>query len=343
MERVATSDKRQGTNNQRQGTRTMGQGIRPCLLSLACLPKPRCRQVSRLFFVLLVSCLLSLVALPVHAGFGISPPSIKETRLVPGSRITRTVYLIQGNPEKAVAMDVAVESKDIKDWISFDPTGSFTIPAGVQQFPLKVTVTVPKDAELGIYKAFIRPSTNPENAKAAGGVAISLGGRIDVELTVGDDVYESFTITNIDIEHIRAGENPKVNIEVENTGNVPTGPSAASFELFNKFGDIRLAYGDVDIEEEVPSFTKRGMEIEFPLSVRLAEGEYWGNVKIYDDTGSRVKELKKPFMVKEGIGFSGFMAGVGGTGLRIGLWTLGGLFVLVIFFFLWRRLRRRRK
>src|SRR3989338_4700146 len=121
-----------------------------------------------------------------QAGFGVSPPSIKETRLVPGSRITRTIYLIQGNPEKDVSMDVAVESKDIKDWLSFEPAGSFTIPAGVQQFPLKVTVVVPEDAELGIYKAFIRPSTNPENAKS--GVAISLGGRIDVELTVGNDV-----------------------------------------------------------------------------------------------------------------------------------------------------------
>src|SRR3989344_7283974 len=241
MERVATSDKRQGTNNQRQGTRNMGQEIRPCLLSLACLPKPRCRQVSRLFFVLLVSCLLSLVALPVHAGFGVSPPSIKETRLVPGSRITRTVYLIQGNPEKDVSMDVAIESKDIKDWLSFEPAGSFIIPAGVQQFPLKITVAVPPDAELGIYKAFVRPSTNPENAET--GVAISLGGRIDVELTVGDDVFESFTVTNINIEHIRAGEKPKVEIEVENAGNVPTGPSAASFELFNTFGDIRLSYG----------------------------------------------------------------------------------------------------
>src|SRR3989338_2379254 len=210
-----------------------------------------------------------------EAGFGVSPPSIKETRLVPGSRVTRTVYLIQGNPEKEVAMDVAVESKDIKSWISFEPAGSFTIPVGVQQFPLHVIIQVPKDAELGIYRAFIRPNTNPENAKT--GVAISLGGRIDVDLTVGDDVFESFTITNINIEHIRAGEKPKVEIEVENTGNVPTGPSAASFELFNKFGDIRLAYGDVEIKEEIASFANRGLTIEFPLSVRLAEGGYWGN------------------------------------------------------------------
>ncbi|MBI1998885.1 MAG: hypothetical protein HYS73_00940 [Parcubacteria group bacterium] len=300
----------------------------------------RCNSFSHSLLFVLLFVAISVFPAVVEAGFGISPPSIKETRLVPGSRITRTVYLIQGNPEKAVSMDVSVESRDIKDWISFDPAGSFTIPAGVQQFPLKITIDVPKDAEIGIYKAFIRPSTNPEKAKE--GVAISLGGRIDVELTVGNDVYESFTITNIDIEHIRAGEKPKVNIEVENTGNVPTGPSAASFELFNKFGDIRLAYGDVDIVEEVPSFTKQGLTIEFPLSVRLAEGEYWGNVKIYDDTGGRVKELKKPFMVKEGVGFAGFMAGVGGTtGVRIGLWALGGLFVLVIFWFLLRRRKRR--
>ncbi|OGZ12621.1 MAG: hypothetical protein A3D67_04430 [Candidatus Lloydbacteria bacterium RIFCSPHIGHO2_02_FULL_51_22] len=292
-------------------------------------------------FVLFIFVAISVFPAVGEAGFGVSPPSIKETRLVPGSRVTRTIYLIQGNPEKEVAMDVAVESKDIKDWLSFEPAGSFTIPAGVQQFPLKVTVVVPEDAELGIYKAFIRPSTNPENAKS--GVAISLGGRIDVELTVGNDVFESFTITNINIEHIRAGEKPKVEIEVENTGNVPTGPSAASFELFNKFGDIRLAYGDVEIKEEIASFAKRGLTIEFPLSVRLAEGGYWGNVKIYDDTGRSIKELRKPFTVKEGIGFTGFMAGVGFTGMmKTGLWALGGFFVLFIFFLLFRKRRRRK-
>jgi len=294
-------------------------------------------------FKIIAILLFVLAALPAHAGFGVSPPSIKETRLVPGSRITRTIYLIQGDPLYDVGIGVIVESKDIKDWISFDPGETFIVPKGVQQFPLKVTIQVPKDAEMGIYKAFVRTSTVPQKAEGATSVAISLGGRIDVELTVGNDVYESFTITNINIEHIRAGESPKVEIEVDNTGNVPTGPSAASFELFNKFGNIRLAYGQIEITKKVPSFTREGMSVEFPLEVRLAEGEYWGNVIIYDDTNRVVKELRKVFIVKKGVGFSGFMAGVGGAGLKIGLWVLGGFFVLVIFFFLWRRLRRRKR
>ena len=60
-----------------------------------------------LVFVLLF---VAISVLPVvgNAGFGVSPPSIKETRLVPGSRITRTIYLIQGNPGKGISMDVAV-------------------------------------------------------------------------------------------------------------------------------------------------------------------------------------------------------------------------------------------
>lgn len=287
--------------------------------------------------------LFALTGVVAYAGFGISPPSIKETKLVPGSRIARTIYLVQGNPEYDVPVTVAIESKDMKDWISFDPSASFTIPQGVQQFPLKVTIQVPKTAELGIYKAFIRTATTPPKAEGASSVAISLGGRIDVELTVGDDVYEAFSITNINIEHIRAGESPKVEIEVDNTGNIPAGPAAASFELYNKFGNIRLAYGEQEITEEVPSFTKQGITIEFPLSVRLAEGEYWGNVIIYDDRNSAVKTLRKPFMVKEGVGFAGFMAGAGVAGtVKTGLWVLGGLFVLIIFWLLLRRRKRRK-
>lgn len=292
--------------------------------------------------IALVACLMLLAALPVYAGFGISPPSIKENKLVPGSSITRIISLIQGDPVYDVGIGVIVESKDMKEWISFDQGEKFTIPKGVQQFPLKVTIQVPKNAELGIYKAFIRTATTPPKAEGAASVAISLGGRIDVELTVGNDVYEAFSITNINIEHIRAGESPKVEIEVDNTGNVPAGPVAASFELYNKFGNIRLAYGEKEITEEVPSFTKQGMTIEFPLEVRLAQGEYWGNVIIYDDRNSAVKTLRKPFMVKEGVGFAGFMAGAGFAGvMKAGLWTLGGLFVLVIFFLLLRRKKRR--
>jgi uncharacterized protein YaiE (UPF0345 family) len=240
---------------------------------------------------------LALLALPqgAFAGFGVSPGIIEEDRLVPGTVLERTIYLVQGNQTQDIAIEASVESKDIKDWITFKSGNTFTIPANQQQFPLDVVITVPEDAELGAYEAFIRVSTIP--LKEAGSqITIALGGKVSVRLNVGDDVVSDFDVKSLDILDVKEGEKPKVSVVVTNTGNVPVAPENASFELFNKYGEIRLAYGESDLFTKVPAFSEGESVLEFPLDVKLGVGEYWGHVRIYDD-GKVVKELRTVFNV----------------------------------------------
>lgn len=240
---------------------------------------------------------LALIALPqgAFAGFGVSPGIIEEDRLVPGTVLERTIYLVQGNQTQDIAIEAVVESKDIADWITFKGGTTFTIPANQQQFPLNVVITVPEDAELGVYEAFIRVSTLP--VKEAGSqITIALGGKVSVRLNVGDDVVSDFDVKSLDILDIKEGEKPKVSIITINTGNVPVAPENASFELFNKYGEIRLAYGESDKFTKVPAFSEGTSVLEFPLDVKLGVGEYWGHVRIYDD-GKVVKELRTVFNV----------------------------------------------
>ena len=277
------------------------------------------------------------------AGFGISPPSVQNARLVPGSSFERTIYLVQGNPTKPLDISVTIDSKNMGKWISFEPKIPFTIPAGVQQFPLKIHIAVPKDAVLGIYKAFVRIQTEPEKAKKAGGVAIALGGRIDIELTVGDDIVESFEITNISINDVYEGDNPSVSLTLNNTGNVPASLASASFELYNKFGNIRLGYGEVSSFEEVPAFSEKNIKIEFPIGVHLAMGEYWGTAIIYNDENRAIKEVRSVFNVRKG----GLLAAVGSlTGsLWVQLFIAAVVLILlaVVFYIIKRRRRKARK
>lgn len=248
----------------------------------------------------LVSLLIFFAGMRIAlAGFGISPPAIKEDRLVKGSRLEKTIYLVQGDPKEDVSMGVIVDSPNISDWISFKQGKEFIIPKGVQQFPLDVIINVPKDAPLDIYKAFIRISTKPEELKEAGRVAIALGGRVDVQLTVGEGIIYDYVVAGIQIFDVKEGKSPKVSIDVENRGNVPAGPSNASFELFNKFGNIRLAYAEASGFERIEPFSTGESTIEFPIDIRLAVGEYWGNVKIYDDKGVVIKELRTVFNVNK--------------------------------------------
>lgn len=275
-----------------------------------------------------------------YAGFGISPPSITENRLVAGSVLKRTIYLVQGNAPADVNISLVTDSKNIKEWLSFSPGEAFTIPAGVQQFPLKVTVSVPKNAAMGVYKAYVRLTAAPPMADSSGEVAIALGGRIDITLTVGNEVFESYEITGIEIRDITTNQRPTVLFSVNNTGNVPSGPHSASFELFNKFGNIRLGYGESDITDTVPPFSEGGMTVTFPIDVRLAEGSYYGRALIYADDQRVVKETRTTFRVKKG-GFSGLLAAAGGIGVPLASGVIGGLAILVFIVLLVRRKRRR--
>lgn len=276
----------------------------------------------------------------VLAGFGVSPSRIEEDKLVPGSSFARTIYLVQGDPRRDVPIELNVDSETMKDWISFAPSGEILIPAGVQQFPLDIQVRVPRNAELGVYKAFVRINTVPERLSGDGQVAIALGGRVEMELTVGDDVFLEYEVKSIEIEDIAEGEPLSAVVRVANTGNVPTKPSAATFELFNKFGDIRLAYAQVEAFEPVDSFSESTQRLSFPIDIRLAVGEYWGHVKIYNEDDVVIKELRTVFNVHERGAFA-TAAALGGKASGL----FGGIAgaIIIALFVLWVLFARRKK
>lgn len=249
-----------------------------------------------------VTALFFCVPLFVSAGFGVSPGSIVEERAVPGASFTRVIYLVQGNPTVPAQINIEVESRDIKEWITFSSGTTLTIPTGVQQFPLPVTITIPSDAPFGIYSAFIRVTTVPDLAQGSGAVAVALGGRVDVEVTVGNDIVEAFDIKTISIPDITEREVPHLLVTVANTGNVAAIPDSASFELFDKFGNIRLGFASVSFDtfEKTPAFSEKQYRVEFPMNIVLARGEYWGHARVYEDDGTVMRELKTPFNVYEG-------------------------------------------
>lgn len=275
----------------------------------------------------------------VSAGFGVSPPFIIEDRLVPGSSFERKISLVQGNPERNLPASVSVESDEIKNWISFPNGAEFVIPVGVQQYPLLIRTEVPENAELGVYKAFVRISTVPEKADEGGEIAIALGGLIEVELTVGDDIIVDYEIVRVEILDIKEGDSPQASIRIRNNGNAPIAPDSASFELFDKYGNTRLAFGASrkDTFQRVPAFSEDEIVVSFPIDVRLAIGEYWGHVKVYNDKGEVLGQVRNIFDVKE----KTFVE-------KYGLWlgSIGGIIFLALLAFtvyvLVLRLRNRR-
>jgi len=259
-------------------------------------------HVKKINFLFIIGAFISACVLPhsAQAGFGVSPGMVSEQNLVPGARLERTIYLVQadnGQPLEATAVVDDGSQKELKDWISFIPGSSFTIPGGVQQFPLKIVITVPNDAELGKYAGSVTINTVPP--KSGEQITIALAARVNLDLSIGDNVISDFSVRSIKILDVVEAQNPKVVFDITNTGNVSVAPDGASFELLNKYGDIRLGYADGDFTEKVPSFSDKKVMVDFPVDFRLSEGEYWGYVKVYKQ-GKVVAEMKTIFNVTPG-------------------------------------------
>lgn len=253
-----------------------------------------------IFATLFLSLCTGIFLSPRNAeAFGISPPFINADRLVPGVKYETTIFLVQGSPEKDTRIQLAFEVPEkIKAWISTDQGEEFVIPAGVRQFPMKVTIAVPQDTDLGFYQGQIRVRTVPDAVEGAQ-VTVAVGAVIDVNLTVGDNVIADYVIRNLDILDIREGEPPQITITIENIGNVPIAPDQATFDLYDKFGDVRIGFAQTEELEETPAFETKTFIVEFPLNIRLGIGEYWADARIYRG-GEVAKSLKTVFNVTEG-------------------------------------------
>ncbi len=285
-------------------------------------------------FVLLCLFLPSLTL----AGFGISPPQIIENNAVPGATFERAIYLVQGNPTDPVTVEVAVDGNEMKDWFSFPDGNTFTIPAGVQQYSFNVTTHIPEDISLGVYKGYIRINTVPDKAEEAGQVAVSIGARIDVSITVGDNVVENYNISYIDILDTFSQDALKAEMVIKNTGNVDAGPKGASFELYDKFNSVRLAFVQTDIADKAPAFGEKNISLYFPIDIALAPGEYWGLVKVFDDNNQVVKEVQTIFQVQPKQAAQAIAAQVP-LGALVGVSVVALMLILSLFIF--RRLRRK--
>ncbi len=244
----------------------------------------------------LVVIALSLLTPSVVGAFGVSPPFITVHKLVAGSRYETIITLVQGQPDVDLEVKAVFDVPEkIREWFSVDKGYQFIIPAGVQQFPIQVVIQVPKDTGLGIYNGHLRINTVPQR-KEGEQIAISVGARIDINITVGDDIVVDFSVKKIDISDIRENESPQIVVTIENTGNVPITPDRATFDLLDKYGEVRLGFAQTEDLPETPAFETKTFLVAFPIDIKLGVGEYWGEARLYRG-GTIIGDVKTIFNV----------------------------------------------
>jgi hypothetical protein len=214
------------------------------------------------------------------AGFGVSPPSLSNKNLVPGSFYEQDIYLVQSQPDQDLNAVIKIDAGQINDWIKIENGNTFVIPKGTQQFPMKVSVSVPADAELGVYKGTITVSTSPVSGEK-NGVSVVLGASISINLNVGEIKVSDFSIKNFQIPDVAKGSPIKFTIKVENSGNIDNGPTKVGLTFFDQYHSKQLGEFEKEVTEKVKSFQTKDISVEFPNN--LETGSYWADVKIYNN------------------------------------------------------------
>jgi hypothetical protein len=242
---------------------------------------------------LLIFCLLFFMLSTelVRAGFGITPPYVRNTSLIRNSTYEQQILLVRGNPDVPLKAQITIDAPEIADWLEIVEGNPITLPRGVQKVPMTVRVTVPKNAEFKEYRGVIRIKTVPDdNQVAAGSVSISLGAQVEISLNVIDKKIEDFRVRKIGLNAPSEGRKlawlyfpGKIDFSmlIENTGNVNIAPSKVEFRIFDFAGKVLLEETKNlgKIKKIAPYATE---EIIAEIPTRLPAGNYLARYRIYN-------------------------------------------------------------
>ncbi len=237
-------------------------------------------------FVLFLSCVLE-----AQAGFGISPPYLKSDQLIPGTQYSQSISLLRSSAEDDLVANITVNAPDIESWISIDKGFTFDLPAGQLRVPMNVTIDVPADAPLGDYQGYLSVRISPKT-KSGGGVAVALGARIDIDLTLTKDTFPDFKVLTIQIPDFEELTPPwswrffrwffyriEMNMKIENTGNVDTAPTKVTMEVYDLTEKNLLETLSDTSFKKIKAYQTGTINASFPT--QLGEGQYWGKIKVY--------------------------------------------------------------
>ncbi|MFM2374828.1 MAG: hypothetical protein RLZZ234_823 [Candidatus Parcubacteria bacterium] len=226
-----------------------------------------------------------------HAGFGITPPYVRNASLIRNASYEQQILLVRSDPTVPLKADITIDVPGINDWFTIKEGPSFILPNGEDKVPMTVVVTVPDNAPYKTYTGSIRVKTGAPDGQVAGGaVSISLGAQIDVEITVIDKQIKDFRIRKIGLSDLNEGHKlgwlyfpGKMQFEmlVENIGNVKIAPSKVLFRVYDPSGQILLEESThTNNIAKVKPFEQQSVLAELPT--RLPKGAYLTRYQIWN-------------------------------------------------------------
>ena len=255
------------------------------------------KRKGRLFIVFTFVAFLALEVNIAMAGFGITPPYVRNTSLTRNSVYEQQILLVRSDPTNEQKAEVTIDAPDLEGWLEIVEGDEILLPSGVQKVPMTVRVSVPADAEFVDYGGAIRIRTVPsDGAVTQGAVNISLGARVDINLSVIDKKIEDFRLRKISVSDLNEGSKlawlffpGKIVFDmlIENTGNVEISPSNVEFRIYDKSGEVLLE--EVSNIGKIAKISPYDTEtVSASLPTRLPAGSYIARYRVYNS-----EELKQ--------------------------------------------------
>ena len=230
-----------------------------------------------------------LEAQNVYAGFGITPPYVRNTSLTRNSVYEQQILMVRSDPNKPLKALITVDAPEFADWISIVEGDSIPLPQGETKVPMTVRVVVPDGVDFKRYEGVIRIKTAaPDDQVSAGAVSISLGAQVDIDLTVIDKEIKDFKVRKISLPDLNEGHKVgwlyfpgkiRFGMTLENTGNVNVAPSEVSFHIYDATGKVLLEeVSHTNRIKRVEPFATDDVIAELP--VHLKAGSYIARYQI---------------------------------------------------------------
>lgn len=288
------------------------------------------------------------------AGFGITPPYVRNNVLRPGSEFTQEIVVVRSDPVEDLNAEITINIPGIEQWFTIDKGLQFSLPKGEKTVKMNVTVRVPEDAQLGPRSGNIRIRTYGSDLPSSG-VSLALGAQIDVAIDVVEEIYD-FKVQRVELPDTEEGRKKwwldfpgklKLAMYIENVGNVPAAPPRVTFDIYDT-GGIRLIESTEhgNTLKKILPFNTEKITAEAPITI--PPGAYRVKYKIYkqSDVVAQAGELALSVLPKGTIpGYKayGFVGLSRGDQLTVILPGVVVLMILLWFFFIKKSSRRPRR
>jgi len=232
---------------------------------------------NKLLFSFLIVLLPFILVKPALAGFGVSPAEIYNDSLKPGATFDKEVVLSRSTADENLKVVIETELGEAESWFTFNPGKEFIFAKGENRKTVKITVSVPKNANLKNYKGVLRIKASSVDS-ANSGVSIVQGARMEVNLVTTSINLDLLNIKGLNMPEAEFQKPLKLLINVENNGNTEIAPSKIILEI-EDLNKNTIETQEVAKLEKVSANTTKEITAEFKNT--LNSGEYFGIVKVY--------------------------------------------------------------